>query len=134
MSTRDVMAALLKMYNYEELARYNSLTSSLIDSFYQNYYDGLGSNNNVLANYSVGWFSKEYQPHGCFPVKMFCTAANGGAPINRLSIYASGVTQAEGPSGPRNHVHRLCTQDMLYSLRVPSFGACTKTDCDTSTT
>lgn len=56
-STRDVMAALLKMYNYEELARYNSLTPSLIDSFYQDFHDGLLSNNNVLANYSVGTFS-----------------------------------------------------------------------------
>ena len=61
-STRDVMSALLKMYNYEELAKYNSLTPSLIDSFYQDYRDSLGSNNNVIGNYSVGTFSKEYQP------------------------------------------------------------------------
>jgi hypothetical protein len=79
-STRDVMSALLKMYNYEELATYNSLTPSLIDSFYQDYQDGIGSNNNVLANYSVGTFSKEYQPRGCFPVKLFQT--DGITPIN----------------------------------------------------
>jgi hypothetical protein len=70
-STRDVMSALLKMYNYEELAKYNSLTPSLVDSFYQDYTDGLGSNNNVLANYSVGTFSKEYQPRGVFPVELY---------------------------------------------------------------
>jgi len=64
--TRDVMAALLKMYNYEELARCSSLTPSLIDSFYQNYTDGLGTNNNVMGNYSVGGFTKEYQPVDAF--------------------------------------------------------------------
>lgn len=106
-ATRDVMAALLKMYNYEELARYNSLTPSLIDSFYQNYTDGLGTNNNVMGNYSVGGFTKEYQPRGCFPVKLFRTAADGGAAIPGLTIKASAATEgipaSEGsPEVPAN--------------------------------
>lgn len=71
--TRDVMPALLKLYNYEELAKYNSLTPSLIDSFYMNYQDGLYSNNNVLSNYAVGGFAKEYQPRGVFPVELYTT-------------------------------------------------------------
>ena len=36
-STREVMASLLKMYNFRELATYNSLTPSMPDSFYQDY-------------------------------------------------------------------------------------------------
>ena len=64
------MAGLLKMYNYEELVRYNSLTPSLIDSFYYNYADGIGTNNNVLANYSCGGFTKEFQPRGTFPIEL----------------------------------------------------------------
>ncbi|RZK47831.1 MAG: hypothetical protein EOO99_12150, partial [Pedobacter sp.] len=75
-NTRDVMAGLLKMYNYEELARYNSLSPSLIDSFYQDYRDGLGSNNNVLANYSTGSYAKEYQPRGVFPVVLLDLQGN----------------------------------------------------------
>jgi len=51
---REIMPALLKLYNYTELSKYNSLTPSLIDSFYLNYADGVGSNNNVLGDYSVG--------------------------------------------------------------------------------
>ena len=78
-NTRDVMASLLKLYNYDELARYNSLTPSLIDSFYSDFRDGLGSNNNVLGNYSVGGFAKEYQPRGCFPVSI-----SGAAPVNNV--------------------------------------------------
>ena len=85
-STRDVMSALLKMYNYEELAKYNSLTPSLIDSFYQDYRDSLYSNNNVIGNYSVGSFSKEYQPRGCFPVKLF--SSDGNTPLNTLTVKA----------------------------------------------
>lgn len=93
-STRDVMSALLKLYNYEELAIYNSLTPSLVDSFYQNYADGLGTNNNVLANYSVGTFSKQFQPRGCFPVKLFQVKQDGtaGDAIAGLSIKASAAT------------------------------------------
>ena len=94
-NTRDCMAPLLKLYNYTELAKYNSLTPSLIDSFYSNFTDGLGSNNNVLANYSVGGYSKEYQPRGCFPCKM--TDLNGNA-MNNLIVQtdAAGTSPVAG--------------------------------------
>ena len=111
-STRDVMSALLKMYNYEELARYNSLTPSLIDSFYQDYSDGLASNNNVLANYSVGTFSKEYQPRGCFPVKLF--QIDGVTEINALSIKADGTGTAPFAS----FIMRFTTCEPLSSWQV----------------
>eukprot|EP00981_Chlorochromonas_danica_P000586 scaffold133_cov159-Ochromonas_danica.AAC.1 len=74
-NSREVLPALLKLYKYEELAKYNSMTPSLVDSFYQNYTDGLYSNNNVLSNYSTGGFSKEYQPRGVFPVSLWITNA-----------------------------------------------------------
>jgi len=109
-STRDVMAALLKMYNYEELATYNSLTPSLIDSFYQDYQDGIGSNNNVLANYSVGTFSKEYQPRGCFPVKLFQT--DGITEINALTIKAD----ANGTAPFASFIIRFTTCEPLLFL------------------
>ena len=70
-STREVMACLLKMYNYRELATYNSLAPSMPDSFYQNYADGIGSNNNVLANYSNGGLDKKFIPRGAFPVELY---------------------------------------------------------------
>jgi hypothetical protein len=98
-NTRDVLAGLLKMYNYEELAKYNSLTPSLVDSFYQNYVDGLGSNNNVIANYSVGSFSKEFQPRGVYPVALYDLAGNRlpglsvKADANGTSPYASIIVQ-----------------------------------------
>lgn len=88
-NTRDVMAGLLKMYNYDELSKYNSLTPSLIDSFYQNYEDGLGSNNNVLGNYSTGSYSKEFQPRGVFPVQLL--QSDKTTPIVGLEIVASGA-------------------------------------------
>ena len=89
-STKDVMAGLLKLHNYEELAKYNSLTPSLIDSFYYYYRDGLGSNNNVLGNYATGSFAKEYQPRGVFPVSLYTNGTDGKALplINSLAINA----------------------------------------------
>ena len=41
------------------------------DSFYQNYKDGLGSNNNVLANYSNGGLDKKFIPRGAFPIELY---------------------------------------------------------------
>jgi hypothetical protein len=87
-NTRQVMAGLLKMFNYGELAKFNSLTPSLVDSFYQNFADGLGTNNNVIGNYSIGSFTKEFQPRGCFPVKLYTTA---GVAINSLQVVADGA-------------------------------------------
>jgi len=109
-STREVMSSLLKMYKYDELAKYNSLTPSLIDSFYQDYSDGLGSNNNVLANYSVGTFSKEYQPRGCFPVKLFM--ADGTTPIAGLTIKADGT----GTAPYASFIMRFTTTEPLLFL------------------
>ena len=47
---------------------------------------------------------------------------------------AAATPSAPGPvdtsSTQRSAVHRLCMQDMLYSLRVPNFGPCSKSNCD----
>ena len=85
-NSREVLAGLLKLCNYEDLARYNSMTPSLVDSFYQKYVDGLGSNNNTLANYSVGSYAKEFQPRGAYPVSLL---EIDGTPINGLKVVAS---------------------------------------------
>ena len=96
-TTKEVMAGLLKMYNYEELARYNSLTPSLIDSFYYNYEDGIGTNNNVLANYSCGGFTKEFQPRGTFPIELLgynpATLAYEAIPTYTVSADANGTSK-----------------------------------------
>lgn len=107
-NSRDVLAGLLKMYNYEELAKYNSLTPSLVDSFYYNYADGLASNNNVLGNYSIGSFDKCFQPRGVFNAQLF---ALDGTPINSLQINASATGQA-----PAGCLLRFTTTEPLLFL------------------
>lgn len=89
-TTREIMSALLKTYNYHDLAKYNSLTPSLIDTFYYDYRDGLGSNNNVLANYSNGTYMKEFIGRGAYVVELF--ESDGTTPIPGLKISA-------GPTG-----------------------------------
>lgn len=69
-STAQVLPALLKMYSYEELAKYNSITPALPDSFYQNYAQGLGTNSNILGNFANGSYDKSYTPRGVFTVSM----------------------------------------------------------------
>jgi hypothetical protein len=63
-----IMAPLLKLYNPEELAQFNSLCPSMVDGFYLNYANAVGSNNNVLGGYNVGGYDKKNIPRGAFPV------------------------------------------------------------------
>lgn len=49
---RDVLASILRFHDRRELARYNGYTPVMYDT-YQNYKDGLGSNNNVLGGWSL---------------------------------------------------------------------------------
>ncbi len=94
-NTRDVLAGLLKLYNYYELAKYNSLTPSMVDSFYLDYRDGLNSNNNAIGNYSIGTFSKEYQPCGVYPVALYDLNGNK---LNTLKITADDTGTNQFPS------------------------------------
>ena len=106
-NTRDVLAGLLKMYNYRELAQYNSLTPSLPDSFYLNYADGLGSNNNVLSNYSNGGFDKKFQPRGVYPVKLY---DSNMAEMNSLQVKADG----NGTAPPFVYLKFTTTEPLLF--------------------
>ena len=49
---RDVLASILRFHDKRELSRYNGYTPVMYDT-YQNYKDGLGSNNNVLGGWSL---------------------------------------------------------------------------------
>lgn len=49
---RDVLPTILRLQNKKDLARYNSYTPTMYDT-YQNYSDGLGANNNVLGGWSL---------------------------------------------------------------------------------
>jgi len=108
-STREIMSALLKTYNYQDLAKYNSLTPSLIDTFYYDYRDGFGSNNNVLANYSNGTYMKEFIGRGAYVVKLYQT--DGTTPINTLRI----VANANGTSPFASFILRFTvTEPLLF--------------------
>ena len=109
-STREVMASLLKMYNYRELATYNSLAPSMPDSFYQNYKDGIGSNNNVLANYSNGGLDKKFIPREAFPVELYSDEALN-VPLSSLT-----VTVAKGAKAPQSIYLKVTTTEPLLFL------------------
>lgn len=49
---RDVLPTILRLQDKKDLARYNSYTPTMYDT-YQNYSDGLGANNNVLGGWSL---------------------------------------------------------------------------------
>jgi hypothetical protein len=50
LNVRDVLASLLRFHDRRELARYNGMTPTAVDT-YQKYSDGVGANNNPLGAY-----------------------------------------------------------------------------------
>ncbi len=49
---KDVLTPILRFHDKRDLARYNSYTPTMYDT-YQNYKDGLGANNNILGGWSL---------------------------------------------------------------------------------
>ena len=111
-NSRDMMAGLLKLYNYEELAKYNSLCPSMLDSFYYNYADGAGASNNVLGNYSVGGFDKQYQPRGAFPITVYGLNPDG----SRTEIEYSVSTDDKGTAPYASIIIQFTTIEPLLFL------------------
>ena len=95
-NANQIMAALLRMYKPDELEKYNSLSPSLTDSFYLNYPDAIGTNNNPMGSYSVGSYNNKYIPRGAFPIVITDVAT--GAVINQTKLTAQ-APAAGSPAG-----------------------------------
>jgi len=87
LNTEQVKSALMKMMNYEDIAKWNGLSPSTPDSFYQNFVNGVYSNNNILGNFSYGSYDKAYQPRGVFP---YASLIGVSANENQTDISATG--------------------------------------------
>lgn len=114
--TRSVMAALLKMYKYDDLGKYNSLTPSLVDSFYQQYSDGLGTNNNALGNYSVGSYDKAFYPRGSYAIKLFGAVGNIGTDAAAKLTNYKVVASAAGTSPYTSLLVEITTTEPILFL------------------
>lgn len=68
------------------------MTPSLIDTFYYDYRDGLGSNNNVLANYSNGTYMKEFIGRGAYVVELYESDGVTVIPALKFSADANGTS------------------------------------------
>jgi len=63
----DTLPSILRMNDAQYLSKYNGMTPSLPDLAYLNYSDGLLTNNNPLASYTVGGYDQVI-PRGAFPL------------------------------------------------------------------
>ena len=113
-NTNQIIAPLLKLYNPEELAKFNSLCPSLVDAFYLNYAQGVGSNNNCLGGYNVGSYNREYIPRGAFPVTI--TSDLEGKLILPYTIKSAAPGNAGDPAVyPRSiYVSFITTEPILF--------------------
>jgi len=94
---QDVIDPLLRLNDSRELFRYNGMTPALPDQAYLDFADGVGANNNPLANYSTASYDVDQSPRGAFPaeVRVYRYTTAGGA------NYVDQSTIALGSAGER---------------------------------
>jgi len=81
LNEQDVLDCLLRFNDSRELYRYNGMTPTLPDQAYYNYQDGVGANNNPLANWTNQSYDLDQAPRGAFPVSITAyTSPNAAGP------------------------------------------------------
>jgi hypothetical protein len=89
LNQQDVFPQLLKMYDDEQLFRYNSMTPSYPDSFFLNYADGVGTNCNILAGLSNAFLNQNLMPRGCFNITMGTVVHTTAAGVVNTSLVST---------------------------------------------
>ena len=89
-NTRDILAVILRLHDKRWLARYNGMTPSAFDTYFQappSFYSGnvIPTNNNPAAGYNGTSMDNDLLPRGAFPLdSLACTLVEGGASYNYL--------------------------------------------------
>lgn len=88
-NTNDILPALLRLIDREELAKYNGYAPNAYDSLFR-YTDGLGSNVNVLADYTVSAPNSQ-SPRGAWPLDSITAPTGTGVGANFLTTGGAGT-------------------------------------------
>ncbi len=65
---QDVLPAMLRQMDMEDLAYYQGMTPIALDK-YKNYADAVGQNNNPLGAYGQSSYNNHWLPRGCHPIE-----------------------------------------------------------------
>jgi len=95
---QDVVDSLLRFNNSRELYRYNSTTPSMPDQSYQQYSEGVGATNNMLASFNTASYDIDQIPRGSFPVTFSTTNGFGNSGISHYvgGVLTDGSLESEG--------------------------------------
>lgn len=88
-STKDVLAAIMRFHDKRDLNAFNAMTPVQPD-FYANFSDGVGSSNNALGGYSNTASENDYSPRGSWVLDYISSTA---PPVVTPLAPSTGVSQ-----------------------------------------
>ena len=88
-STKDVLASIIRFHDKRDLHAYNGMTPCQPD-FFQNYQDGIGANNNALGGWSNTASENDYSPRGAWVLDFVSSTA---PPVITPLVPSTGATQ-----------------------------------------
>lgn len=68
-NTQDVLQQLLKLIEPREFQKYNGMTPTMPDLYFNNYVDAIGSKSDVTADYKESSYDNQLIPRGAHPLK-----------------------------------------------------------------
>jgi hypothetical protein len=87
-NTQDVMQQLLKLIEPREFQKYNGMTPTMPDLYFNNYTDAIGSKADPTADYKESGYDNHLIPRGAHPLKsinVLHTKAAGGTDASLIS-------------------------------------------------
>ena len=87
-NTQDVIQPLLKLIEPREFQKYNGMTPTMPDLFFNNYTDAIGSKADITSDYKECSFDNKLIPRGAHPLKSITvvhTKAGGGSDASLIS-------------------------------------------------
>lgn len=87
-NTQDVLQQLLKLIEPREFQRYNGMTPTMPDLYFNNYIDAIGSKADPTADYKESGYDNTLIPRGAHPLKSITvlhTKAAGGTDTSLIS-------------------------------------------------
>jgi hypothetical protein len=91
-NTQDVIQPLLKLIEPREFQRFNGMTPTMPDLYFNNYTDAIGSKADITGDYKESSFDNKLIPRGAHPLKSITvvhTKAAGGTDSSLVSTNAA---------------------------------------------
>ena len=90
-NTQNVIQQLLKLIEPREFQRYNGMTPTLCDLYFNNYTDAIGSKGDITGDYKDASYDNQLVPRGAHPLKSITVLHNKTAGGTDTSLVSTNI-------------------------------------------